>query len=145
MTFEEMYTSYYGEKLDKIEQLSAIQFTGEELKAFVEHCIQQKLNIDSVSGKRPDLEYLVSIKQKNLDLYDKMKKPSSIYQEGYRDGFIDGADDIIEAACDIGAVGTVSARLICNHKTIVWSGTTNGTGLCLECNDFVRKSSEGQP
>lgn len=50
----------------------------------------------------------------------------------------------MEAACASGGEATVAAGGGCGHRTIVWSDTTN-TGFCLECNDFVRKSSEGQP
>ena len=40
--FCKMYTSFYGEEIDKVVQLVKSTFTGEELKEFIEHCI--KLN-----------------------------------------------------------------------------------------------------
>jgi hypothetical protein len=39
--FCEVYTSYYGEKMDHIGQLVQITLNGEELKELIEHFISQ--------------------------------------------------------------------------------------------------------
>ena len=39
--FCEVYSSYYGEKIDNINQLVQITLTGEELKDLIEHFIIQ--------------------------------------------------------------------------------------------------------
>ena len=42
--FCEMYSSYYGERIDSIKQLTLSSFNGVELKEFIEHCIDRHLS-----------------------------------------------------------------------------------------------------
>ena len=42
--FCKMYTSYFGEEIDKKKQLVKACFDGEELREFIEHCIEFKAN-----------------------------------------------------------------------------------------------------
>ena len=37
--FCRIYSSYYGEEIDKVGQLTYASFSGEELKEFIEHAI----------------------------------------------------------------------------------------------------------
>jgi len=39
--FCEMYSSFYGEEIDKVGQLVKSSFSGAELKEFIEHCLKQ--------------------------------------------------------------------------------------------------------
>ena len=38
--FCKMYTAFYGEEIDNVKQLVSSKFNGEELKEFVNHCIE---------------------------------------------------------------------------------------------------------
>ncbi len=143
MTFEEMYTSYYGEKLDRIEQLSAIQFTGEELKSFVEHCIQQKLNIASVSGSG------------HYQLCPMCAGEGQVLNNGTTSSLFrtcplcNGSRTLyhppVQAACASGAVDTVAEAKDFRHCYIRKNIGCTCTNECGYDAVNERKSSEGQP
>lgn len=68
-------TSYYGELVDNIEQIVKRTFTGEELKEYVEHHIEQVKNnvaLDSV-GKRFSLDDIKDILFKHEMKYHEFK------------------------------------------------------------------------
>lgn len=50
--FCQMDSSFYGEKIDKIGQISLRTFNGEELKEYVQHCINESTKTKPTHEKR---------------------------------------------------------------------------------------------
>lgn len=50
--FCELYTAYNGEKIDNVKQLLLVQFTGADLKKFIDFCINEEQKVQEELEKK---------------------------------------------------------------------------------------------
>lgn len=101
-------SSFFGETVDNIKQIEQACFNGEELKDYVEHCIQQYLNLDAKPEPPKKMEYKKDTKGNPIP------KISIVYHDYYdNDGY-----NPIEESCSSYEYYTIKKLLPINHTMI---------------------------